>query len=390
MKILFIVGKMNDEYPIKYNSKKAPKWLKIGWREFEPFVDLEEKKVPCDVAMAIYLQYKYPQLKITCFNGFNKINLDFANKYDVIYVIYDYTEIFNCGDENKTKTCPNAVDNLKYVLKKTKAFVFPYPSFHEFILDKTQYYDILKKNKVPVVPFFKSTPNDFLQNLNKNLLDIKMRGWKGIIVKPTYAGYSIGIKVFKDIENTKKENIIKEIKKLKKYKYPSFTVAEFIESFGLNYEIRTYWLNEKYAYSVATLTKEIDDGDEGLTVDKETTFKSEGGILSDKLKSELIKRGKKIISILPKYDYGQPFLRIDFGCCIKTSTDCPENYFVNEIETLAANMLANDTKFPIVERCAEELYKFAKKVNGKKNNPKPKIRKTKKLKIKCIKSTRKI
>ena len=389
MKILFIVGKMGDEYPIKYTSNKAPIWLKKGWKDFSFYVDEEDKKVPCDVGMAIYLKYKYPDLKIECINGYDNINLEIANRFDVIYVIYDYTEIFNCGDDNKIKTCPNKVDKLRYVLKNTKAFVFPYPSFHEFILDKTKYYENLKKNNIPVVPFFRSTPTEFLKNINKYLYIIKKKGWKGIIIKPTYAGYSIGIKVFKDLDNIKKELIIKEIKKLKRYKYPSFTVAEFVESFGLNYEIRTYWLNERYVYSVATLTKEVDDGDEGLTIDDETTFKSEGGILSDKLKRELINRGKKIISILPKFEYGQPFLRIDFGCCIKTSNDCPENYFVNEIETLAANMLAKETKFPIVERCAEELYKFAKKVKGKKNNPKPKIRKTKKLKIKCIKNTRK-
>ncbi len=389
MKILFIVGKMNDEYPIKYNSNKAPLWLKNGWRKFSNYVDDKDKTVPSDVGMAIYLKYKYPNNIIDCFNGYDNISLKIANNYNVIYVIYDYTEIFNCGDNDKIKTCSKEVDNLRYVLKNTKAFVFPYPNFHEYILDKPQYYRTLEKNNIPVVPFFKSTPTDFLQNLKTYLLKIKKKKWKGIIIKPTYAGYSLGIKVFKDLENTNKELIIKEIKKLKKYKYPSFTVAEFIESFGLNYEIRTYWLNEKYVYSVATLTKEVDDGDDGLTVNDETTFKSEGGELSDRLKNKLIERGKKVISVLPKYKYGQPFLRIDFGCCIKSSKNCPENYFVNEIETLAANMLAKDTKFPIVERCAEVLYDFAKKVNGKKNNPRAIIIKTKKLKIQCIKKTRK-
>jgi len=390
MKILFIVGKMNDEYPFKYTSRTAPLWLKKGWIKFNNFVDNKNKTVPSDVAMAIYLQYKYPNEEIFCKNGYDKISLTFANQFDVIYVIYDYTEIFNCGDDDIIKTCLKEVNHLRYVLKNTKAFVFPYPDFHEYILDKSRYYTTLKNNNIPVVPFFRSTPSDFLNNLQKYLDKIKILGWKGIIIKPTFAGYSIGIKIFKDINNTNLIDIKKEVNKLKKYKYPSFTVAEFVPSFGSNYEIRTYWLNEKYAYSIATLTKEINDDNEGLSVDDETTFKSEGGYLSDELKKKIINTGKKIISILPKYKYGQPFLRIDFGCCIKTSRDCPENYFVNEIETLAANMLAKDTKYPIVERCAEVLYRFAKKVNTKHNNPKPKINKTLKKKIICIKPTKKI
>ncbi len=382
---------MGDQYPIKYTSKKAPLWLKNGWREFEYYVDDEDNRAPCDVAMAIYLKYKYPNEKIFCINGYDKINLNFANEFDVIYVIYDYTEIFNCGDDNKIKTCLKEVNNLRYVLKNTKAFVFPYPNFHEYILDKAQYYKTLENNNIPVVPFFRSTPTNFLNNFKKYLYKIQINGWKGIIIKPTLSGYSMGIKVFKDINNTSIKNIKKEIKKLKKYNYPSFTVAEFVPSFGSHYEIRTYWLNEKYAYSIATLTSKVDNGKDGLMIDDETTFKSEGGHLSDEIKKKLIDRGKKVISVLPKYKYKQPFLRIDFGCCIKINKDCPENYFVNEIETLAANMLAKDTNYPIVERCAEILYEFAKKINGKKNNPKPKINTTTKInKMKCIKKTKKI
>ena len=33
-------------------------------------------------------------------------------------------------------------------------------------------------------------------------------------------------------------------------------------------------------------------------------------------------------------------------------------------------MLPEDTKYPVVTKTAEALYKFAKKVDGKKNNPK--------------------
>ena len=35
--ILFLVGKQSDTYPVKYTSRKAPKWLKEGAKIFEEF-----------------------------------------------------------------------------------------------------------------------------------------------------------------------------------------------------------------------------------------------------------------------------------------------------------------------------------------------------------------
>jgi len=34
--------------------------------------------------------------------------------------------------------------------------------------------------------------------------------------------------------------------------------------------------------------------------------------------------------------------------------------FINEVETYAANLLADHTKYPIVEKLAEVSYKFAR------------------------------
>jgi hypothetical protein len=46
--ILFLVGKQSDTYPVKYTSRKAPKWLKEGAKIFEEFVDDEDHMVPSD------------------------------------------------------------------------------------------------------------------------------------------------------------------------------------------------------------------------------------------------------------------------------------------------------------------------------------------------------
>ena len=179
--------------------------------------------------------------------------------------------------------------------------------------------------------------------------------WEGVIIKPSYAGYSLGIKVFKNLQRTKASSIQKQFEKLEKYGFPNVTIQEFVPSFGKNFEIRTYWLNGKYAYSVGTMTKKVGGAGEGLPIDDEDTFVSEGGKLPDSIKRKLKALGREVLKALPQYPYPHPLLRIDFGCCIPTDGDCGENYFVNEVETMACNLLPSETKFPIVEKLAGVL-----------------------------------
>ena len=163
------------------------------------------------------------------------------------------------------------------------------------------------------------------------------------------------------------------MQKYRKKEYPFLTVSEFVPSFGNHFEIRTYWIQGRYAYSVATLTEKVKGGG-SLSISKRDTFKSEGGTLPDDLKKKLQEEAKHVIRSLPQYIYGHPLMRIDFGCC-HDSRACDEGkltYFVNEVETLPANLLATDTKFPVVEKLSEALYRFARKVKNKKNNPRPK------------------
>ena len=384
MKILFLVGKQTDFYPKKYTSRSAPMWMKREWENYEEFLDTDDHLVPADVAIAMYLSYKHPRDTIDCFLGYEVISKKILDKYDVVYVIYDAIEVFHCG--GREKTCPKDAKKLERAVKTTSAFVYPYPSFHKYIIDKPKYYADLRRANIPVVPFFRSTPRKVLSNLSNFRNRVERKGWKGVIVKPSYAGYSSGIKVYKNFSQTRNSTLKKNFQTLEKLGFPGFTVAEFVPSFGSHFEIRTYWINNKYAYSVGTLTASVGKNDEGLQLDDEDTFKAEGGRLPNELRTKLKTLARKVIKALPQYPYGQPFLRIDFGCCIETLDKCPENYFVNEVETLAANMLPADTKFPVVERTGNVLYKFAKKVQGKSSNIRPKKSTYRNKSITCIKN----
>lgn len=363
MRIAFIVGKSSDVYRYKTTSKYAPEWLKKGSLEYPETIN-EDHTVPSDVAMAAYLSYYHPRDDIGIIDGSDEEMLTTRefNRYDTIIVIYDAIEIFHCA---QGKTCPNLRLKFERAIRNTTATVYPFTDFHKYIINKGRYYSDLRRANIPVAPFFVITPDAALKSI-KNLKDrIERKGWKGVIIKPSYAGYSLGIKVVKNAKTTKISTLRTHFKKLKEKGFPNAVIQEFVPSFGKNYEIRTYWIDQRYAYSVATLTRAVGTGG-GLPVHGFDTFQSEGGTLPDSVLRKLKRVAPKVFSSILRYPVKHPMVRIDFGCCISIVRSAKEvckcSYFVNEVETMAANMLADHTKYPVVEKTADAVYRFSKKV----------------------------
>lgn len=352
--------------------------VKKGVQHFKDFLD--DGNVPSDVAMAIYIHEHYDAY-VTVIDGtyIDYIDKKLLNKQDVIFVIYDAIEVFHCGER---KTCPYESLKFEKMMNTVTSFVYPPPDFHKYIINKPDYYADLERAGVPIVPFIKVFPDDVIDNPKKFKDRIINKGWKGIIIKPSYAGYSLGIRVFKNVSRIKLETLKKHFIKLRNKGFPNAVVQEFVKSFGDNYEIRTYWINQKYAFSVATLTKAVGTGG-GLPIEGFDTFKSEGGNIPDHILNLLKPVAEKAMNSILQYKEKHPMLRIDFGCCLGIR-DCVESYFINEIETMAANMLADYTKYPVVEKVAQAAYEFSKKVKGKRNSPGKKAIITKKYsKIPC-------
>jgi hypothetical protein len=361
VKIVFVVGKSVDNYPEKYTSRKAPKWLKNQVDNFEDFIDTEDHTVPSDVAMAMYIADKYPRSTVECINGWDVKSKKQLDPYDVAFVVYDAGEVFHCG--GKEKTCLKDMRAFERAVKTTRCFVYPYPKFHKYIINKPDYYADLKRAGIPVANFFRITPKKALEDIPAFRKRVERKGWKGIIIKPSYAGYSIGIKVMKDFSKRKNSTLKNWFKKLQDFGFPNVTIQEFVPDFGDHFEIRTYWINEKYAYAIGTLTRAV-GGSDGLPIDDEDTFESEGGNIPDRVKRKLKILAKEVQKSILQYPYKHPLMRIDFGCCIN-SRGCKDSYFVNEVETMSCNLLAEDTDYPAVEKVAIACYSFANKVKGK-------------------------
>lgn len=377
VKIGFIVGKGGDIYKYKSSTKKAPIWLKKGIKDFLPFIN-QDNTVPSDVAIGTYIQYTYPQASVSFIDGTKPetINKEMLELFDVVFVIYDPTEVFQCG--GKKLTCPQDSFDFAKILNKSDTFIYPHPDFHLYIIDKPKYYTDLKRANIPVAPFFGISPDNALKSIPKFVKRIENKKWEGIILKPSFAGYSLGIKVFSNISAVKNTTIRDYFKKMKNLGYPNITVQKFVNSFGKNFEIRTYWINEKYSYSVATLTKKV-GAKGGLSIDEFDTFESEGGNISNEILTKIKPVAKSAMKSILQYPQTHPFMRIDFGCCLDTK-ECLESFFINEIETMAANVLDEHTTFPAVEKIGDASFQFAKKVKGTGNVKGVKVKNPKKLK----------
>ena len=133
-------------------------------------------------------------------------------------------------------------------------------------------------------------------------------------------------------------------------------IQEYIPGFDKdNPEIRTYFINGKYMYSIITTAKRV-----GQPV-------QEGGSFKIKNWDYVRKLSQHVMDSLPKFDLPgklrNPILtRIDIGSGLD---GVPFSYFVNEVE-FVPSLYIEDQEFPVVEEIAKSLlsvafeYRFAK------------------------------
>jgi hypothetical protein len=125
---------------------------------------------------------------------------------------------------------------------------------------------------------------------------------------------------------------------------PTLLVQPFLDAFSQGNEIRTYWINEEFAYALAM-------GPPPKLQPRELKT-SDGRIHPDI--QRLLPLGKKILSLLPP-DGAQPKLlvRMDFVSRLHSP-----NFLLNEIEMLEACLFPDWTRYDIILKLGNELLKF--------------------------------
>jgi hypothetical protein len=354
--------KKKDEL-LNLNSRKI-KWLSLGLLpKYKKYVIITGKKkyVPADVAIGLYIESHYPNVIVDYITPeeistrrFKKNNLNFV-------IIYDLLESFHLSDKTNF---------YKYKLAlKNSNNVYPPYNYQKFINNKCIYYKYLAKKGIPVAPtyciskekWYTRNPDKYVTNL---INTIKGNKWNSIIAKPVYGQEAIGFAKFtscplksNSIPNLKckKQQMIKYLSKnIPKYK--SIVIQEYIPGFDdSNPEIRTFYINGVYMYSMITHSRTFGIG----PVQEGGTFK-----LSDEKYKYILSLTQKVMDSLPKLDlpgkFRNPILtRIDVGSGLESAKF---GYFINEVEFVPSLFIEelDAKKYPVLEKIGESLVEVSK------------------------------
>lgn len=340
MKIAFVVGIEADSYS---DYERSP-WLKDMPKEiYELSNSFDEPS--SDICVAFYVKHKYPKHQVDILT-YEDVSLKKFNEYDLIVGFYcPYYAYFGEGE--------NEYKKYMRIIKQTKSLYLQDANLIDFVLHKSKYHKFLHKKGFPILP----TEYLDLSRDKKYLLDffnkIKNKNWEKFVGKPEFGGYGEGFKIWEE-KKFNENNFLKYVDQLKKKNFKKVLFQKFVREFHNFYEVRTYWFNGVYKYSVGTIIdlNTLGTGDETLISD---TPESEGGEIEEALMKKLKTMGKRVIEEIP-FDTPYSF-RIDFGCCLDNRKICRE-YFINEIE-YNGNLLANDTDYEVIENLGKAIIKKA-------------------------------
>ena len=348
--------KKKDEM-LNSNSRKR-KWLSLATK-----IDCKKhtikigKKyfVPDDVALGCYIKSVYKNVIIDYITP-GEISTRRLKKNHLNFVfIYDLLEAFHLSDKKKYSAYKNALKNSNNV--------YPPFKYQKFINNKCIYYKYLANKKIPVAPthcvsrekWYIKDPNKYV---DKIIGKVKANKWESIITKPVYGQESIDFAKFSSCP-LKKSDLSCRKNQLMKYfkrnipKYKSIVIQEYIPGFDKNNpEIRAFFINGKYMYSIITTDKRV-----GRPIE-------EGGKFKIKAFGYVKRLANRVMNSLPTFDLPKKYknsilTRIDIGSGLE---GVPHGYFVNEVEFVPSLYIEelDPDKFPVIEKIGNSLVDIAK------------------------------
>ena len=340
-KIGIIVGINDDEcmnyklYPV---LKNIPKEIQ----------ELSEKngKPSSDVSIAYLSQQKNKNKHIDILTA-NDINVETFKEYDMIIGLFEATNLsINEGyDEFK---------RYLSVARKSGVRFYPNPDFIDFAAHKFKWIKHLEKNNIPVLDTIAIRNDKGITYAKDILKQVEKKKWGEFITKPEVSAYSVGFKKWKP--NTTPSQLQKYISdNYEDNMGDKILVQRYVKEFHDFHEIRTYWINNTYRYSIGTIIEHsntLSDGRLNILYDLP---KNEGGNIEMRVMKKLKYWGRKTLKCIP-HDTSL-IVRIDFGCCIDNRKNC-RDYFVNEIEYMP-NVFCNKTKYPVISEMAKNIIRLS-------------------------------
>jgi glutathione synthase/RimK-type ligase-like ATP-grasp enzyme len=241
--------------------------------------------------------------------------------------------------------------------------VYPPYQYQKFINNKCLYYKYLAKKGLPVAPthcvskekWYTRNPKMYINNLVKKIQHNK---WESVIAKPVYGQES---KDFAKFLACKKNGLECQKNHLYRYfaknipKYKSIVMQEYIKGFDKsNPEIRTYFINGEYYYSIITTSDDVE-----LPVQEGGKFQ-----IPDEKWKYAMKLARRVMDSLPKIELNNKYpllTRIDLGSGL---TGVPETLFVNEVE-FVPSLYIEDQNNPVVEKIGDALVNITQEYSQK-------------------------
>ena len=350
MKIGFIVGKKDDTVADKFYNSVADLPTK-----YQPKIR-GNPVIPVDAAIAWYIHKKYNvDVDILKPNTLTKKNL-LENNIN-FPLGFDYLD----AKWSRKK----GLDKLfKQILYYKKYHVAPSWKLQNFVYNKGLYLKYLESKEIPIAPtlLVKSKRSDYSTRSIKAIIkQIIKNQWAMFIIKPD-GGMESKLVLKLHITDV---NLVKKLSlylNQNRKKFPRFIFQEAMKGFLKYPEIRTFWFNEKFAYSIGTI-------DSAPVPPRKTGEEKVIPVPKNSLRvCKAIAR--KVLKVIPKERYKgknlKPVMvRIDFGCCQGNSLN-KLKYFVNEVELQTAGLYSNFTNYSIVPKLAELFVKRAELLTGKK------------------------
>lgn len=331
MKIGFIVGRNDEICNDKLLYSKTPKKYLVN------------NELHVDVAIAMTVKLYYDNIKVDIIKP-NELSITRLKKNDVNFPLgYDIIN-YNIGVPYVKKfNNDSGYNKLLQIYKSKNSKIFPPYKHLEFIWNKDKYMKYYK-NKIPINPTIIVNKNKNIQTLIK---DIQSKKWNTFIIKPIGATTADG---FTKFILSDKDLYIKLNEYFDSNYYSKFLIQELINGFTKYGEIRMYWIDNKYSYSVNTIDKGYEYIVKPVTnKDRLSICKSIGETVIDKLPPIII-NNKKIKPVM---------IRTDMVCCLNNNPLSSNQYYLNELEYQDAGTFTNfeNINYPIVKILADTFVK---------------------------------
>ena len=254
--------------------------------------------------------------------------------------------------------------------------IIPPLQLQQLIVNKSEYYRQLAHAGLPVARTMHVAVRDLLTEADAARIAQEIHDeFDGgpIICKPHLGAFSRGVRILHKSATAKRWRTLGA--KWRKEGFTDICVQEFVPEFKERFEVRTYWFNGEYAYSIATRS-DVQEGKDGALHYSHARMRGEGGRLTDTwLKVRMLAIGKQVQRLFaqlvppPCGTAYHTFLRIDFGCCLPACASrvldrCASKIFINEVECAAslfsAELMRSATPVDPAEAFAHAIATTAK------------------------------